>query len=91
MIPYFASTGGIVWTPAPAPDCGSTAISTTKYPCSFCAEPTDHSRNKDWHVCVRPTCQMASAAQAERVYAGLIDCPETRRDALAWAKRKADQ
>ena len=59
--------------------------SDPKERCDFCEQQrtgvTLHARG--WKVC--PGCSSAAKAQAERIYAGLVDCPETRRDALRWA------
>jgi hypothetical protein len=61
-----------------------------KRACAFCEEETDRYDTHDkhgWVLCQLYTaCRSAAAAQTERMYAGLVDCPETRRSALAWVK-----
>lgn len=42
----------------------------------------------NWYNCGHGECLLAEEAQIERIYAGLVDCPETRRDALTWARRR---
>lgn len=61
--------------------------------CSFCDEDTTNPVHPKhgWHTCDTNACQLAEAAQVERLYAGLVDCPETRRDALRWAERKCSE
>lgn len=57
--------------------------------CAFCGElgSTDTHPKYGWDRCHRPACNMAEAAHHERLIAGLVDCPETREDALRYAKR----
>lgn len=85
LSPNFAHwPGGVIWlgdTESPRPD-----------PCAFCAEPAQTIEPKThWALCSHPSCNAAAAAQKERMYAGLVDCPETRESALRWAKVKLDE
>jgi len=64
-------------------------VSGSTNPCSFCGDPTGAQPDKHgWHVCPDKYCQAASSAQAERMYAGLFDTPETRLSALNWTKSR---
>lgn len=69
---------------------GTAVAESPAHPCSFCDTPTNNSTNEKhgWHICPKPSCNMGAAAQVDRIYAGLVDCPETRRDARAWAERQ---
>lgn len=58
-------------------------------PCSFCGKPTLQPKAKhDWHVCTDKHCTAAAEVQSERIYACLVDCPETRASALAWVRAR---
>ncbi len=59
--------------------------------CSFCEKlgVTGHVAKHGWDVCYSDACTAAQTAHAERMYAGLVDCPETRRSALEWVTRAA--
>ncbi len=62
---------------------------TTFHPCSFCSEPaTTADEKRGWHVCNRGSCNFAAEVQRERISNCLVDCEETRRDALTWAKER---
>lgn len=60
-------------------------------PCDFCAGKTLGDRyntpNYCWNICLDANCWIAANAQRDRIYAGLVDCEETRRHALQWVNR----
>lgn len=68
------------------------ATGIEKHHCSFCATPTTKPITiQGWYVCDSGHCCLAREAQIERMEACLIDCPETRRDALRWSQVKCGQ
>lgn len=62
-------------------------------PCAFCTKLAittlfECTPRLAWNVCQQSRCVAAAEAQKDRVYAGLVDCEETRRSALEWADRR---
>lgn len=57
-------------------------------PCAFCGTPTLLKDDKHgWPRCGTANCYLAADAQSQRVYAGLVDCEQTRKDALRWVEK----
>lgn len=77
---------GAVWVSL---DNTAETVKLEQHPCSFCAATTSIPATKQgWHLCSSPICTRAAEAQAERMYAGLFDSPETRAAALTWVKTR---
>ncbi len=62
--------------------------------CDFCDGKTTGStydqecQGKRWAICNAPRCWQAAYSQKDRLYNGLVDCVQTRRDVLEWTDRK---
>lgn len=63
-------------------------------PCEFCQKSSygstyeTGSRGNRWSICEDPSCWSAARLQVDRIYNGLVDCAETRRDVLRYAIEK---
>lgn len=61
------------------------------YPsCEFCDGPTHGntydigSQGRKWDICLNSRCWKAADYQKDRIYNGLVDCMQTRKDVLRW-------
>ncbi len=93
--PYVVTIpNSVVTMPGDLKESESCEDTKTNPPCDFCEGKTTGStydmgtQGKRWNICSATLCWQAAYSQKDRVYNGLVDCLQTRKDVLRWTEEK---